>query len=339
MCKMDTVREYVTQIECLGETDDYVYDISMATLDPFFFGNNILVHNTDSTYMSVMPVLEKNQTLDLDSAIRLYDHVSEKVSDSFPEFMHQAFNIPTKYGKVIKAGREVVGRAGLFITKKRYAIKCLDIEGWQPEGGKMKVMGMEIKRADTPEFVQDFLMGVLDDALSGHSEEDVISKIRDFRAHLRDHKPWEIGVPKRVNNLTMYTEKYIRIHGLDHKNILTNRRPYKKEKNNMIPGHVQASIHWNMLREMNGDRYSMPITDGMKTIVCRIKPGPIGFDSVAYPIDEMNLPEWFMNLPFDYDLMEEIILRKKVKNVLGAMDWDIDAAFQSQALGDFFEFN
>ena len=60
-------------------------------------------------------------------------------------------------GSVIKAGREVVGKSGMFITKKRYAIKCLDIEGYQPEGGKLKIMGMDIKRSDTPEFVQDFL--------------------------------------------------------------------------------------------------------------------------------------------------------------------------------------
>ena len=48
-------------------------------------------------------------------------------------------------GSVIKAGREVVGKSGMFITKKRYAIKCLDIEGYQPEGGKLKIMGMDIQ--------------------------------------------------------------------------------------------------------------------------------------------------------------------------------------------------
>ena len=64
-------------------------------------------------------------------------------------FARQAFNVSTSSGKIIKAGREVVGRAGLFITKKRYAINCLDIEGTQPEGGKLKIMGRYCKDPDT----------------------------------------------------------------------------------------------------------------------------------------------------------------------------------------------
>ena len=41
------------------------------------------------------------------------------------------------------------------------------------KGGKLKIMGMDIKRSDTPEFVQDFLEGILDSALEGVPENDV----------------------------------------------------------------------------------------------------------------------------------------------------------------------
>ena len=44
-------------------------------------------------------------------------------------------------------------------------------------------MGMDIKRSDTSEFVQDFLEECLSDALNGHKEEDVIQKIKDFKEH------------------------------------------------------------------------------------------------------------------------------------------------------------
>ena len=90
--------------------------------------------------------------------------------------MKDDFGCTLDKGAIIKAGREVVGRSGVFITKKRYAIMCLDIEGYQPEGGKLKVMGMDIKRSDTSEFVQDFLEECLSDALNGHKEEDVIQR-------------------------------------------------------------------------------------------------------------------------------------------------------------------
>ena len=39
--------------------------------------------------------------------------------------------VPIELGSVIKAGREVVGKSGVFIAKKRYANACLDIEGYQ----------------------------------------------------------------------------------------------------------------------------------------------------------------------------------------------------------------
>jgi hypothetical protein len=38
-----------------------------------------------------------------------------------------------------------------------------------------------------------------------------------------------------------------------------------------MPGHVRASINWNTLKRMNGDKYSQEIVDGMKVIVCKLK--------------------------------------------------------------------
>ena len=64
-----------------------------------------------------------------------------------------------------------------------------------------------------------------------------------------------------------------------------------------MPGHVRASINWNTLKRMNGDKYSQEIVDGMKVIVCKLKQNPLGFTSVAYPTDELRMPEWFKELP------------------------------------------
>lgn len=346
MLELDSKREKIASIECLGEIEDYVYDISMRFGDPMFFANGILVHNTDSVYFSAVPALPEGSELDLESAVELYDHVSDTVSDTFPQMLKDSFNVPISAGKVMKAGREVVGRAGLFITKKRYAIKCLDIEGWQPEGGKLKIMGMDVKRSDTPEFIQDFLEEILDNALSNVSEDDVIAKIREFKKNFQDLPAWQKGMPKRVNNLTPYTEKYERIKGisgddpleLKKSSKLTSKLEELKKENNMIPGHVSASIHWNYLKKMNGDNYSMGITDGMKVIVCRLKSNPLGYTNIAYPTDELHLPEWFKELPFDEELMEESVLNKKIENVLGAMGWDLNRMYESEAMDEFFDF-
>jgi hypothetical protein len=201
-------------------------------------------------------------------------------------------------------------------------------------------MGMDIKRSDTPEFIQDFLEGILRDALSGVSEDIVINKIKEFKKEFTQMDSWKKGMPKRVNNLTTYTEKYEKIKGLTKEDPLNT---YKKKEvtekiNNMIPGHVSASIHWNYLKSMNQDNYSIKIVDGMKVIVCRLKNNPMGYSNVAYPTDEPHLPEWFKDLPFDDDLMEESVLTKKIHNVIGAMGWDLSRAQTSESFDEFFDF-
>jgi len=302
-------------------------------------GDCIIYGDTDSVYFTAVPALPAGSELDLEGAVKLYDHISDTVSDAFPNFLKEAFNVPLQNGKVLKAGREVVGRAGLFITKKRYAINCWDIEGYQPEGGKLKIMGMEIKRSDTPEFVQDFLEEVLNDALSGKTENEVIEKIRAFKKEFQSIEPWKKGMPKRVNNLTAYTKKIEKAKHLDNNLKIKRLHDLKEESSsNTIPGHVRASINWNELKQANGDQYSMSITDGAKVIVCRLKSNPMGYSSIAYPTDELNLPQWFKELPFDEADMETAVLDKKVQNVLGQMGWEIDRANESEALQEFFEF-
>jgi len=311
----------------------------MFTGDYDHTGDTIVYGDTDSVYFSAVPSLPNDVILDMQSAITLYDHISDTVSDTFPQFMKDSFNVPLKIGGVIKAGREVVGKSGLFITKKRYAIKCLDIEGYQPEGGKLKIMGMDIKRSDTPEFVQDFLEEILDSALEGMPEKDVIQMIKDFKAGFKELEPWKKGMPKRVNNLTMYTKKYRK-----QTNMQTNTNIYKLEKlkgekeNKMIPGHVKASIVWNDLKYVNGDQYSLSIMDGAKVVVCRLRNNPMGYTSVAYPTDELKIPQWFKELPFDEEGMEQAVLDKKIQNVLGVLGWDLSRANDSEVMDNFFEF-
>ena len=200
-------------------------------------------------------------------------------------------------------------------------------------------MGLEIKRSDTPEFIQDFLEEVLVDCLNGAGESEVLEKIIKFKDYFKELDPWEKGTPKRANNITMYTSRM-----LQQSKTATNMRLHKLEaleqegKSSMIPGHVRASINWNNLKQANSDNYSLPVTDGAKVIVCKLKNNPMGYTSVAYPTDELNLPQWFKDLPFDGDLMEETVVDKKVKNVLSPMGFDLGRTTQSKTLTTFFEF-
>ena len=284
-------------------------------------GDAIIYGDTDSCYFTAWPVLKKEveegrMEWSKETCITLYDSIADQVNDSFPGFMEQAFHCPREMGELIKAGRELVADRGLFITKKRYAVNIIDLEGRRLDIngaiGKTKVLGLDLKRSDTPKVIQDFLLEILNRALSGAEKENIIERIREFKYEFMDRPGWEKGSPKRVNNLTKYSAEEAR------------------QGKATMPGHVRAAMNWNNLRRMNGDNYSMQIVDGMKTIVCKLKSNALGWTSIGYPTDEQRLPEWFKELPFDDGLMEATVVDQKIDNLLGVMDWDLPSATNTE---------
>ena len=292
-------------------------------------GKAIIYGDTDSCYFSAYKTLEKEINAGQlpwtkESVVQLYDQIGEEVNNTFPQFMLDAFHVPKSRGEVIKAGREIVGSKSLFITKKRYAVLYYDKEGKRSDvdgkPGKIKAMGLDLKRSDTPEFIQNFLSDVLELVLTGATEQQVLDHISEFRIRFKARPGWEKGSPKRANNITDYQAKEA-----------------KAGKTNM-PGHVRASINWNTLKRMYGDKYSMGITDGAKVIVCKLKPNALGFTSVAYPVDELRLPQWFKDLAFDHAEMEQTIIDNKLSNLIGVLNWDINSTEEKNTFNSFFEF-
>jgi hypothetical protein len=107
-----------------------------------------------------------------------------------------------------------------------------------------------------------------------------------------------------------------------------------------MPGHVRAALNWNFLRKMNGDNYSQKIVDGMKIVICKLKSNPLGFTSVAYPTDELRLPIWFCDLPFDDKLMEATLVDDKIDNLLGVLNWNVLSDTNiNTTIGNLFSFS
>jgi hypothetical protein len=266
--------------------------------------------------------------------VRLYDDISEFVNQSFPEFMVRTFNTSQTRGAIIQAGRELVASAGLFIKKKKYAVLKYDEEGRRLDvdgkPGKLKAMGLDLKRADTPKFMQKFLEQTLMKLLTGVPKAEIVDDIREFREAFKSRPAWEKGSPKKVNGLSLYGEKLSTQSQID----VLSRSDGKKIN---MPGHVRASINWNRLAEVHGDRYATRINDGTRIVVCKLLPSPLKMDSVAYPIDEPHLPDWFKSLPFDHPAMEETIIDNKLVNLVGVLDWDLNET-KPHLSDDFFTF-
>lgn len=344
-----TKKVKITSVENIGyfKESEPVYDISMNSSNHMFFGNDVLIHNTDSVMFSAKKAWDdankgksankeietfvkeayKDFEWNKDNVEQLYLMVAGMVDDSFPDFMNTTFNTGIDRGRIIAAGLEIIGTRGIFLKKKRYTIlkyhedgDRLDKDG---KPGKLKNMGTELKRSDTPKYVQDFLEELMMDLLTGEEESVMRTKVMDFKREFVTKPAWHKGMPKTIKGMSKYQESFEDI------NIDYLERTYDKTKGCSV-GHAVASFNWNKLRELNGDFESLEITDGMKITVCDIK-GETKYGrlfgkemkKIAYPTEQERLPVWFKELPFDTDSMGTNVINKKLDNVFGILDMDI----------------
>lgn len=340
--RITLVKNTVKSVKLVRRAEkEYVYDIGMRNSNqPWFFGNNMLLHN--SVYFTAYPTLKPeidsgNISWSKDTVIDLYDSFVPIINGSFPEFLKAKFNVPeNRSDGVIKCGREIVAESGIWMVKKRYACLMIDKDGrrYDVDGkpGKVKAMGLDLKRADTPKFMQNFLSEILLDTLTGLGESAIIEKIREFKKRFEDMRPWQQGTPRSVNKLSQYKDKL--------EDYAVKKAQGYEIAAPSVPGHVTASLAWNRMREIHRDRHSMKITDGMRIIVCKLKITPENtMTSIAYPVDETRLPEWFVKLPFDSGEMMEGIVDKKIENLLGVLKWDLSrTSAEHEHMSTLFDF-
>lgn len=290
----------------------------------YSLGKSITYGDTDSIYFTIPE--EMKVTMTKDAFIKYADQITETVNASFPAFYEKTFNAKKNVKGIIKAGREICAESALFIKKKRYAAliytddsnKRYDRDG---KKGKLKIMGLEIKRSDCPEWVQDKLTDTLENLLAHKfNEDEIITFIREWRTEFIEKRPWELGTPKRVNKLAYYTKVY-----------------NENQKGVTIPGHVRAAINWNRMCDMALDNSSMRILDGQKTIVCTLNHNTFGMATIAYPIDQQFLPEWFKKLNFDMDAMAKANVDNKIKNIFGILGWDLNRLQTNAKVEELFE--
>lgn len=275
-------------------------------------GGAVVYGDTDSVYFSVAHYMKEQGlefNLSKEEVVDMYVAIGDEVGESFPEFMDVTFNTGIENGKIVGADLEMVGSRGLFLKKKRYAILKYWEDGFRKDvdgsPGEIKAMGLEIKRSDTPKYIQNFLEETLIALLVGEGEEELRTRVRAFKSDFKGRPSHEKGSPRTVKNYTNLNDIY-------------------KQTNKCSVGHVLAAIEWNKLRDVYDDRSVPEATDGTKVIVCNLKANPMGIKAVGYPIDCAEyLPQWFLDLPFDDETMEKSVLTKKLDNIFGILNMDI----------------
>jgi DNA polymerase elongation subunit (family B)/intein/homing endonuclease len=289
--------------------DDYVYDIEVEDTHTFF-ANNILVHNTDSCYFKTNAEhlqgsgYTKAQIEDM--AIAIADDIGEKVNNSFNDFCVKAFCVQPQFLNIIACAREAVAKKGIFVAKKRYVLKLIDLDGNRTD--KQKAMGLEMKKTTTPKHIQKFLVHVVDLILNDEHEWKYIEDyIVDYRTQLMTTDDvLMLGLPKGVQKVEFYLEQY------------------KLNPKTRIPGHVAATLFYNeCLKEFN-DVSNLPIISGTKIRVLYLNQKYGRFQSIAIPTDNETIPEWFHeNFVVDREKHELRLIDNNLEKIFTAIGKEV----------------
>jgi len=278
----------------------------------------IIYSDTDSAYFMTM-------ASNKEEAIEIADGVADIINESFQQFMKDAFNCQPEFDCLIKAGREVVAERGLFQARKKYMLKVIDLDGFAVN--KMKAMGSEIKKSDTPKVIQKFLKEVVDRILGGKDYQELTTYINQqrrtlFNAHLDAEDKLLMGIAKATNNLEKFTEAYEA--ELAGKPMLASNGKSKLT----IPGHCRAAINYNKIAEHFDGLDAVFISSGDKVKVYNLKPNEFEFETIAIPAESSQFPEWMEeHFEIDFKLTEEKLIDNKLEGIFSAWGHEVPTQF------------
>lgn len=265
--------------------------------------------DTDSLFFSAKPLVLKRQpnidTNDIDlmigQTINVCKEFQEYVNTGLHVFAKKACNLDT-HGFVFK--QEVVGRAGLFITKKRYGMWLVDKEGHRVD--KLDVKGMDIIRSNFPEGFKKLLSNVLLSILKIEDKQSIDEVILDYQKKVTMLPLELIAMQTGVKGIQKYTTK--------------DGQPSKG-----CPVHVRGAINYNfLLSQMGFDGKIEPIKSNQKIFWVYLKQNPYGFNNISFKKeDNPKEIEEFIKTYVDSKKNFRKAVNNKIEAFYGALKWSL----------------
>ena len=213
----------------LGIQDITVYDIEVDDTHNFF-GNNILVHN--SVYFEVASIVKKRWA-DITDPKEITDLIDKFADEEAGPYIDQCYQELSDYlncdVNLMDMKREAIAESFIIRAKKNYIMKVLDNEGIRYADPYYKMMGIEAIRTSHPIMVREALEDLMKIIIDGSSDE-LRAYVCKFKIDYMNAPLNKIASPRGITDINKYMNSdYTRKTGLT------------------IPGHVTASINYNML--------------------------------------------------------------------------------------------
>jgi len=290
-------------IECLGYKEIYVYDIETENTHNFF-ANNILVHN--SNYILIDGFCRDHfgdewwESKSNDEKIDIIDKLSDYINDyinkeTFDEVQMVTYDSTVEDFK-IGFEKEKIGISGLFVKKKKYAIRALWVEGERKE--KISVTGLDIIRSDSSEAVRSRLKDVMNMILRDAPDSEITEKVNKYKKELRKVYPEEIAANIGANNLKKYIVNGTSVKG--------------------TPWHIKGVANYQrLLNELDLKGKYEEITEGVKCKVVYLKKNSYGMETMSF----LRWPEEFNKLiEPDMNIMIDKFFINKIEMLLNPMN-------------------
>lgn len=259
--------------------------------------NNAIAGDTDSIMLTFPNgILDGEDQSDI---IAISDAIAEMTNDTFPEFVKFAFNAPDSRKDVIQTDREIISDASFFLSKKRYILHVVNDEGKQSD--KLKIMGVELKKSDTPEAVKTMLKELVDIILSGGNKQDAKDAVKRMKNEYPSYDIREIARPMSVNGLKVYNDAYAMDGSMKG-----------------FPYNVRAAMFYNSMCGPSDKK----IVPGDKIGIVYIKDSRSKY--IGFPIDINTLPSFVEELKIDYETQWDKA-HKKLISYMSSMGWDIQS--------------
>jgi DNA polymerase elongation subunit (family B) len=280
--------------------------------------DRVVASDTDSIYVCMDDLVTRYipEEVDENKITDFLDKVSEtKIQDVIDKSIQEMSNYLHAFEpESMSMSREIIGRVGVFLAKKRYAISVIDSEGVRYKTPKSKIMGMETAKSSTPAVVREYMEKVIYSILND-TEENTQKLIKKFRKDFMSQSVYDISFPRGVNGLHKYYD---------------GSQIYSKG----TPIHVRASLLYNhYIRKYKLEtKYELILdSDKMKFIFLKL-PNPIhenviGFTNI-FP-KELGLTEYV-----DYDYMFQKTFEEPMKSTFDTIGWSMK---KSKTMEAFFE--
>jgi len=278
--------------------------------------NFVIYGDTDSVYFSLDELVKKFKEEDnhkiLDKLIN-FDHkyldvwtqeYIEKYSDDF-----NAFN-----AEPIGAKLEKIADKGMFVAKKKYALRAVWDEGSiLVDDPYLAVTGLEIVRSSTPTFCRKYLKQMVEIIL----DNDAKTTIEELESLEELFHQAPIEDIARVSG----------IGSLDYEGHIGRYTTWKNDKTLTAGMNVRAAMNFNLFLEGTElTKYpKILVSDKIKYIFLK-KPNILGDDVIAF-LDEDFIEDAGLTKYVDRERMWEDFFISPMKIMLEAVGYELDQNF------------